>query len=299
MWQPPPPPTPPSDGEEFLLQMADYYRDLVEYHQRSAQQAHLRLSYVEALLPDSVKDASLVEAVSPPLFEQRRSLQELSHAKEVDTRLGEARARRETQADSQEEVQLSSEKPAQKSNETSPQPPELGRHLTPTDEEIAELLETNRGKILHLDYIVMELAAPKPDYVETMTAAVDKLLHQGEQQGRWASVPDSPNCWIIDLKEIPELVSEKASSAKTTSEKTQKTSYPPSPKLKNYSSLSHAIQGCLKENYPSSFNTGEVFDWLYPDGLPKKQEAKVKKAIGNALLNRGKSLGWRRVKTGR
>ena len=292
MWQPPPPPTPPSDGEEFLLQMADYYRDLVEYHQKSAQQAHLRLSYVEALLPDSVRDASLVKEASSPFVEPRQSRRELAGANEADTQPTKVEAREEIQADPQE-------KPDQQSSETFPQPPELDQLLTPTNDEIGELLEANRGKILHLDYIVVELAAPKPDYVGTVTAAVDQLLGQGEQQERWASVPDSPNCWTIDLREIPALVSEKASSVKTPSGKTQKTSYPPSEKLRNYSSLSTAILGCLQEHYPSSLNTGDIFDWLYPDGLPKQQEFKVKKAIGNALLNRGKSLGWRRVKTGR
>ena len=288
MWQPPPPPTPPDDGEEILFQMADYYRDLVEYHQKAAQQAHLRLSYVEALLPDSVRDASLVEAVNPPLFE-RRSLQELAGAKEADTQPTEAEDREEIQADPKEE-------PDRQSSETSPQLPGLNQPLTPTDNEIAKLLEANRGKILHLDYIVVELVAPKPDYVGIVTAAVDKLLHEGEKQGRWASVPDSPDCWTIDLKEIPDLVSEKASSAKTNS---GKTIYPASEKLEEYASLPIAIQACLQEHYPSSLNTGEIFDWLYPDGLSKEQEFKVKKAIGNALLNRGKSLGWRRVTVGR
>ena len=292
MWQPPPPPTPPSDGEEFLLQMADYYHNLIEYHQKAAQQAHLRLSYVEALLPDSVKDASFVEEASPPLFETKRSLQELAGAKEANTQPTEAEDREEIQADPQEEND-------QQSSETSPQPPGLDQPLTPTDDEIAKLLEANRGKILHLDYIVVELAAPKPDYVGAVTAAVDKLLHEGEQQGRWASVPDSPDCWTIDLREFPALVNEKAFSVKTTSGKVQKTSYPPSEKLKEYESLSHAILGCLKEHYPSSLNTGDIFDWLYPDGLSKQEKFKMKKAIGNALLNRGKSLGWRRVKPGR
>ena len=292
MWQPPPPPKPPSDGEKILFQMADYYRDLVEYHQKAAQQAHLRLFYVEALLPDSVKNASLVEEASPPLFETKRSLQELAGAKEADTQPAGAEDREEIQADPQEEND-------QQSSETSPQPPGLDQPLTPPDDEIAKLLEANRGKILHLDYIVVELAASKPDYVGTVTAAVDKLLHEGEKQGRWASVPDSPGCWTIDLKEIPDLVSEKASSAKITSQTTQKTSYPPSEKLEEYSSLSHAIRGCLKEHHPSSLNTGDIFDWLYLDGLSKQQEYKIKKAIGNALLNRGKSLGWRRVKPGR
>ena len=297
MWQPPPPPTPPSDGEEFLLQMADYYRDLIDYHQKAAQQAHLRLSYVEVLLPDSVRDASLVEAVNPPLFERRllrsglkaQSRRELAGANKADTQPTEAEDREEIQADPQEE-------PDRQSSETSPQPPGLDQPLIPTDDEIAKLLETNRGKILHLDYIVVELVAPKPDYVGAVTAAVDKLLHEGEQQGRWASVPDSPNCWTIVLKEIPDLVSEKASSAKTNS---GKTIYPASEKLEEYASLPIAIQACLQEHYPSSLNTGEIFDWLYPDGLSKEQEFKVKKAIGNALLNRGKSLGWRRVTVGR
>ena len=292
MWQPPPPPTPPDDGEEILFQMANYYRDLVEYHQKFAQQAHLRLSYVEALLPDSVRDASLVEEASPSLFEQRRSLQELAGAKEANTQPTEAEDREEIQADPKEE-------PDQQSSETSPQPPGLDQPLTPTVDEIAKLLEANRGKILHLNYIVVELVAPKPDYVGTVTAAVDKLLHEGEKQGRWASVPDSPDCWTINLREFPDLVNEKASSAKTASGKAQKTSYPPSEKLEEYSSLSHAIRGCLKEHHPSSLNTGDIFNWLYPDGLSKQQEFKVKKAIGNALLNRGKSLGWRRVKPGR
>lgn len=44
------PPSPPAGTTEYLAQLADYYRDLVEYHQKAAIVAAQQLGHVEALL---------------------------------------------------------------------------------------------------------------------------------------------------------------------------------------------------------------------------------------------------------
>lgn len=46
----PPPPEPPTGSEEFLHSLADYYRSLVEYHQRAATAAAQQFAHLKALL---------------------------------------------------------------------------------------------------------------------------------------------------------------------------------------------------------------------------------------------------------
>ena len=44
------PPTPPQKATEYLQELAQYYRELIEYHQQAAIAAAQQLGHVEALL---------------------------------------------------------------------------------------------------------------------------------------------------------------------------------------------------------------------------------------------------------
>lgn len=370
MWQPAPPPTPPRFGEEYLLQMADYYQVLVEYHEESAKQAKERLFHLSMLIGDypmlkatleerrsalsdednqsdlekqerlsvvSEPEASLSEPVQslsnkeleaelaedeesenlgvrassePPSLGDRRA--ELSNNTPVSERVDneEVMTAEETETTSTSDKELepqpveeaeadeSLEEPDQELIESLPQPPQTAEKPIPGEDEIEALLEANRGKILHLEYIVMDLAAPKSEFVETVTTQVDERLRSGEVQGRWARVPDSPDCWTIDLKEIPDLIEKKKTQPRHEPRGGKLTSLPPSSKLTEYSGLPSAIQAYMRENADRRSRTGDIFAWLYPDGVPKKEEDKTKKAINNALLSNQGKLGWVRVGKG-
>ena len=379
MWQPAPPPTPPRFGEEYLLQMADYYQVLVEYHEEAAKQAKERLFHLSMLIGDyptlkatleerrsaltngdnqseleeperlsvaSEPEASLSEPVQslstkeleaelaedeesenlgvrassePPSLGDRRA--ELSNNTPVSERVDNEEVmtaeETETTSTSDKEVELQPVEEAVAPRETTsaeadeppeeqdqelieslPQPPQTAEKPIPGEDEIEALLEANRGKILHLEYIVMDLAAPKSEFVETVTTQVDERLRSGEVQGHWARVPDSPNCWTIDLKEIPDLIEKKKNQPRHEPRGGKSASLPPSLKLTEYSGLPSAIQAYMRENADRRSRTGDIFAWLYPDGVPKKEEDKTKKAINNALLSNQGKLGWVRVGKG-
>ncbi|NJO94399.1 MAG: hypothetical protein HC820_08835, partial [Hydrococcus sp. RM1_1_31] len=43
------PPEPPQNSQQFLYQLVDYYRALLDYHQQAAAQAASDLAHLEAL----------------------------------------------------------------------------------------------------------------------------------------------------------------------------------------------------------------------------------------------------------
>lgn len=334
MWQSPPP-KPPKEAVEYLLQMTNYYRELVEYHQNAATEAELRLNHLEVLLGDqtfterirqnnwslresSASKASLIEEHSVSSTDNN-SYNELERAAgDSATRtLPEPELSKPDEEKIDTEIILEEGKPLSSKNAPQeleqpsvelPKPPEPSEEPLSMEEEIATLLEANRGKILHLDFIVKEIAAPEPVDLKGVTTAVDKQLQEGAARGRWARITDAPDCWTIDLTLIPDSVAKDESQSKLRSKTQTKQGkskggksarIPSSSRLDQYEqNLPAAIQGCLQERYPSPARTGDIFDWLYPDGLPKKQSNQVKKAIGNALLNHLNRLGWEKVGIG-
>ena len=139
------------------------------------------------------------------------------------------------------EADESPEEPDQELIESLSPPPEPDEKPIPTEDEIEALLEANRGKFLHVEFMAMDLVAPKQQYLPAVTAQVKKQLLSGEQKGRWERAPEEPNCWTIDLDAIPDLA-QKKKAGKKPARKTGKSSLLPSAKLDEYSTLKKAIQ---------------------------------------------------------
>jgi hypothetical protein len=276
MWQAPLPPLPPNKGREFLLDLAKYYRSLVEYHQKCATEAHLRLSYVEALLNESQP----LEATLVQLEKEDNNLSLSNSIDSVSRQISSSKVTKDTVASHQNSLAQS----------------------IPSLIELQKLLELNRGKILHQDYIVRELCGSNGQEVSTF---IELLLLQGEKKQWWVKVPDSPGCWTIDLSEIPDVMSKQSPSpskkrntaAKNKKKGGSKKGVPSQGRMKDYPTLTEAVGECLKAFYPKACNSRIVVDWLYPEGLSSIQTKEVREAI-TKVFSRGEGKTWERVEIG-
>ena len=227
----PPPPEPPTVAEEFLHQLADYYRQLVEYHQRAATAAAQQLAHLEALLHperllDFPKDVPYWQL--PVASDQSRSVA----------------------------------------------PHEA---ISVTNEQ-----ESLTG------------------HCESVTAATRQLLEEGATQGKWCAVPDSPDCWTIDLKDFPDLAATKPDQGRSKPQaKHSLRTIPDCEKLVQYGTVKAAIAACLEEHSPVPMTIWQVVDWFYPQGQPSEVRRKAYGAISKALSDGCDRLGWRRVSPGR
>ncbi|NJP20489.1 MAG: hypothetical protein HC763_17475 [Hydrococcus sp. CRU_1_1] len=259
-----PPPEPPKDTEQFLQELIDYYRTLLDYHQRAAAQAVASLTHLEALLDMSRASASLGR--------QSVTLDLISNSNAI----------------------APPELPSmQQSEET------LESHLSiPTLEDLEELLTINRGKILHIDYIVRILCGKQSEEEQQEIArSVEQLLESGTHEGKWSSIPDSPGCWTLDLTEFPDLIKEQS---KGQSRKKLISRLPINERLDQFTSLTEAIRGCLEANAPKSMNVGEMLEWFYPEGIASEKKQRAREAIKDVIIKKcGLPNCWKRVAIGR
>jgi hypothetical protein len=301
MWNLSTPPVPPTASREVLLELAAYYRQLTEYHQRSAAIAAQQLAHVEVLLKSNLmvdRDWNVNEqSLLGRLNGNRGVTSSMTSLPEVPPAPLEATiASISTETPQKEEV-FNEEKARQ---------------------AIAQLLIDNRTKILRLDYIVQKLYGHLnilPADKEILQDKVRNILKTGEDQRFWSAVPDSPDCWTIDLQDIPDLAktntkgkqkfasansgnSDIGQKAKKSTKKMQLRSrlfY--SEKLEN-TSLVDAVAQCLHENYPKTMSANEVVRWLYPDGLPEEDRKQARSSVSDTLNKRCDSKGWKRVSIG-
>lgn len=255
-----PPPEPPKDSEQFLRELIDYYRTSLDYHQRAAAQAVASLTHLEALL--DMNRASLgLQSVTLDLISNSNAI-------------------------------APSELPSRQQSETVDDP------SVPSLEELEELLTINRGKMLHLDYIVRVLCGKHSEVEQSEIArSVEQLLELGAKDNKWSPVPDSPGCWTIDLAEFPELTEERP---KGQSRKKLISRLPINEKLDQYTSLTEAIRGCLENNATKSMSVGEILDWFYPEGIPSENRQRAREAIKDVIIKKCGLPGcWKRVAIGR
>lgn len=273
-----PPAKPPQETEQTLTQLAGYYRQLIAYHQQSAAIASSKLSQVEALIASHNPYISPSwQYVSPP------SLQS-GNAPELIAELEESVPK------TLPEVKL---------------PPT--ETLTKT---LQQLLKRNKGKMLRLDYLSMEVAEKLsiPSHAHPqLKPKLRGLLNQGENFNLWCAVPDSPDCWTFKLADFPEFNPE--SAPKKTKKRKKPPTYtkkpynlsrlPDCPKLDNYGTLTATIRACLKENYPTDMDANEVMDWMFPQGLEGQDKAKAYQAVSDGLNKGCSRKHWTRVEVGR
>ncbi len=269
-----PPPKPSQNTEQALVELANYYRQLVVYHQQSAAIAASQLAQIETLLNPSLAGSSAWQSTP---FNSAVNRQELV-------------AELETEPRSLPERQF-------------PAPEELVKSLQ-------SILAANRSKILRLDYLVLEIAETHgfpPSQYSALKQQLKQILEKGERQGLWASIPDSVDCWTLNIQDFPDLVPQSLTKSKSTKKtKTKKSSraaynrsrLPNLGRMKEYETLTAAISQCLREYAPQTVDAHQVMDWIYPDGLSEKFRNKAYQAISDGLNKGCSRKHWERAEIG-
>ena len=355
----PPPPSPPDHGREILANLADYYRQLTEYHERSAEIAAKQLFHIEALLNPmlSLNSEASTEsqiALSAPkkdnIHNDKEDLNSLDSEPDSESfapiaeQVADDTQEMDSEPDSESFAPIA-EQVADDTQEMNSEPdsesfvPTAGQVADDTQEmdsepthdvssesaleqeitahqAIANILEANKGKILQIDYLIWELYGQMNEKaLMSVKTEVERVLSQGQKDGYWYAIPDSPGCWTVDLSYFPELASnlakvsssdKKSSTKKKTSNTNNKSPQarptysrlPYSPKLEQYVTLTAALAQILQESYPQAMNIDAILQWFYPDGLSSSDRKQARASI-NDMLNKGSGYkGWKRIKAG-
>ncbi|MDV3002689.1 MAG: hypothetical protein N5P05_004344 (plasmid) [Chroococcopsis gigantea SAG 12.99] len=202
MFNYPSPPSPPPDTQEWLEQLADYYRQLVEYHQKAAMIAMNQLSHIEVLL----------NPLSPPTM-QSSWLEETEPDRKSHTPLEQSEKAHPTT--SLTETEEDNSKPIDEHSEPrdTDAPPKLTEpaHQKPVSigtpsmmtQNIRELLEAELGKVVHINYIRRKLfPGLEADGLDEPQEWLRFILNTGKENNHWYAVPDAPDCWTFDLKSL-------------------------------------------------------------------------------------------------
>ena len=277
-----PPPKPPQETEQTLTQLAHYYRQLIAYHQQAAAIASSKLAQVDTLLT-STSVSSMTASWQYPSPQATASLNSGRNP--------------ELTAEIEEIPQI------------------LPEIKLPTKDIltkiIQEILTSNKGKMLRLDYLSLEVAEKisiLPIYQTQVKARVQQILQQGEDFGLWSNVPDSPECWTLDLADFPDLLNRPPSQPNTTKKRTRKSSkakkshnrtrLPPCARIEQYETLTGAIKACLRQHYPKPMDAHEVLAWMYPEELEGKTKTKAYQAVSDGLNKGCSRKHWQRVEIG-
>ena len=158
------PPSPPPGAAEYLTQLAEYYRELVEYHQRAAIVAAQQLGHVQSLLSDEPVLPYPVDAQSWSLDESQnpRQIPEITSNQVIETSNDEYNDEDYEDNDEDDENDL----------ETANVSLQL----------LKELLEAERGKMLHIDYILHHFYGSHPDKSQ-LKPMIEQQLETGQSFG--------------------------------------------------------------------------------------------------------------------
>lgn len=269
-------PSPPPQCQQTALNLVVYYRQLWEYHQQAAALASEQMSYhLEVLLKQLSTTINNQNDIAV-----KAELSEPEKAIEVTAKIA---------------VDLS---------------PEDRTHSA-----ISQIFKVERGKILHVDYLIWEIYGKLDKSTQLrMKDEVKKILIEGEKQGFWYAVPDSPDCWTLDLHDFPDLISTQTKKSSTKSQNNRKqqdnhlrshrqssgiSQFPYSERLEQCVTLNVAIEECLILHYPEAMNAEEILQWLYPHGLSHRQRKQVHAAIIDILDGGNNSQGWKGVRIGK
>lgn len=258
MWQEPPP-KPPQETVKTLVELANYYRQLIIYHQKAAAAAASQLSYLEALLQTS--GDSWWQELPTTFNSGREMVAELEEVKES-----------------------------------------LPKFLTEKDVMplLREILTANKGTILRLDYLVREIYGSffSSQQQQDLKVQLKEKLILGERQGMWASVPDSPDCWTLDLSDFPDIASNSPKKNQLSEDRPipyNLSRMPYSAKLEKYETITATILQCLRKHHPRTMDAHQVMDWIYPQGVEEQERRKTYYSISNCLIKGCDTKGWHRV----
>jgi hypothetical protein len=264
-----PPPKPSQNTEHALVELVNYYRQLVVYHQQSAAIAASQLAQLETLLNPSLGVSSGWQSNPFDALNRPELVAELA-----------------TEPKSLPERQL-------------PAPEELVKN-------IQSVLADNRSKIIRLDYLVLEIAESNgfpPSQYPALKQQLKETLERGESQGLWASIPDSVDCWTLDLQDFPDLVPQSVAKSTKKTKKSSRAAYnrsrlPNLGRMKEYETLTGAISECLREYAPQRLDAHKVMEWIYPEGLSDKLRNKAYQAISDGLNKGCSRKRWERAEIG-
>jgi hypothetical protein len=298
----PPPPPPPIDSSQ-LENLANYYRSIVDYYRRASEIASQQLAHVEALLnPNSelMFSSDLESWLDSPETPFPNGNKVLAIGEQPPT-LSPTAVQNNGQKDKCSQFsEGDNNQPCVEIFENNPTSSESTKTVVSEETLLFALsseLESNRGKMLHLDYLVRKLRGEiDSDELDKAIEEIKSLLEKGTDLQLWFAVPDSPDCWTIDLSEFPDSISQVNSRANKQSS-SPRTTLVGSERLDRYPTVMDALAACLAEHYPNSMTTKQIADWFYPDKLSQQRREKVRTALGKAL-SAGCDRDWRRVRVG-
>lgn len=274
MWlEPPPKPSP--ETEQALSQLANYYRQLIAYHQQSAAIASSKLAQIEAL--NTAQNLNL-----NPSWQQYNTPSPYSLAAsnppELVAELEEATSFPEVRLPAKEDL----------------------------SKALRQILQANKGKMLRLDYLALEVGEKLqifPLYQPQLKVQLQQILEQGVEFGLWASVPDSPDCWTFDLADFPDLTTSSKKKTHQRRRSTKKKPYnlsrlPMCDRIEEYGTLTGAIRECLRQFAPQPLDAHQVMAWMYPNGLKEKDKARAYQAISDGLNKGCSRKHWQRLDVG-
>ena len=181
-----------------------------------------------------------------------------------------------------------------KSGSDIPMLPEF-RHISRI-EGIKQLLEENTGKVCHIDFVVRSLYGDlESTAFKVVKGRVHSSLTHGKEQMYWASVPDEPGCYTLDLSLVtPPGSKQKSKKAKSKARKPlipQRTKK--IPMLPQYEGqfLIDAISSFLEQNSGKIYSVSEIIEQIY--GALDEEEIREMKIRSMVLgeLSRGYRIG--------
>jgi hypothetical protein len=161
-------------------------------------------------------------------------------------------------------------------------------------EAIKKLLQDNISTVCHIDFIVQSLYGElEPNLFKVVKGRVHSSLTHGKQHNYWASVPEEPGCYTLDLS----LVTPTNGKVKSKTVLPQKKKPFVLPKTKRVPMLPEfegkflidAISSLLKQNSGKVFSVAEIIAGLYGE-LDSERLREIKSTVLGEL-SRGYRIG--------
>lgn len=287
----PKPPSQPLGSQKMLAELVDYYRQLFEYHERAAALAKEEYNYAQALL-----NANSV-ALGENNWQNTRSAESSDNPNGIGRSDGNGNEQYHPSRLNSQVSSANFDSARELQSELQKRPPyqQMG-----TKEAITRVMEANQGTMLRVDYIIREVFGELEEtaYVSA-TTLVNSVLSEGESEGLWCYVSDSPGCYTLSLEDFPDLEPSNRPYQRASVRKSPHRSRLPYSEQLEHMALHEAVASVLEAHYPKVMTAPEILDIFYPEGLKGQKRTLARQAISNSLTKGSGSKGWRRIRAGR
>lgn len=313
---------PPDAFVRPLLELRDYYAQIVEEYERLYTQARSQLNHVEALLSTwSASDTNhqltaqdITHELATLPEDRRLSLPPQEHKgislssddiSDIDLESFESELEESDDLESDNSSSAATQTNNNQSATTSGEShnnlikgadvPMLREFASLSRmEAIKKLLEEYIGTVCHIDFIVRSLYGDlHPHIFKVVKGRVQSSLTQGRERNAWYAIPDEPGCYTLDLGLL--RPGNNNSAFKSAKSKKKKPLMLPKtriiPMLREYDGqfLIDAISSLLETNSGKAFTVAEVISGLY-GALDVEEVREVKSKVLNEL-SRGYRTG--------